>query len=166
VYALDPRAACFEGHWVVDIAEAIFEEVIKEVVKYGAKKVFRYTYYSLLKDSLGTIISGKRAPAPPEVRIEPTLPRSDWGNEPIFDEEAERQRRWDQLRGRATLATPNAFRPVGRSAETLRILTADGEEIGYVDRDAVGRMARDAVLYRQQQIAETLGDLRRQGRLN
>ena len=47
------------------------------------------------------------------------LPGLDRINEPVSDIEAERDHRWRQLRERTTIILPNAFKPIGRSAETL-----------------------------------------------
>jgi hypothetical protein len=155
VYALDPREACFEGHWLVEL---LLEEATKLGLGYAAKKAWRYTYNHLLKDSIGAILSGRQSSMPPELRSEPVLPGLDKINEPVFDVEAERDYRWRQLRERTTLALSNACRPVGRSARKLTIM-ADDILVAIVDEDRMRRLMADAQAYRSAQITSALKEL-------
>jgi hypothetical protein len=150
VYSLDPRQACFEGHWIVEVAEVLFKEALKSADGHAVRKAVAYTYDYLLKDSLGAILGGKSSSMPLEMRQEPVLPGLDTRNEPVFDVEFERDRNWRQLRERSILITPNAFRPVARSSERLTIIV-DDVVIGRVDEDKLRRLIREALTLQAEQ---------------
>jgi hypothetical protein len=90
------------------------------------------------------------------------LPGLDKINAPVFDEEGERRLQWEQLRRRATMALPNALKPVGRSAETL-VIRGNNVEIGRTDAGGLQRLTRD-IAYIQAQIAEALDNIKQSGR--
>lgn len=143
IYSKDPKVACYEGHWIVELGIATLRAAAGPAVG----KVVEYTYEHLLKDSLGPILSRRQSSMPLDVRMEPVLPGLDRINSPVFDVEAERQHRWGQLRERATIIMPNAFRPVGKDSRTgARTLVIRGEnlEVLAVDEADMRRLLEDA----------------------
>jgi hypothetical protein len=165
VYGIDARHACYEGVWGVDI---FAEEAAKEFAKHALRKAGRYLYETLLKDSLEPILRRRASSMPPEMRVEPVLPGLDRGNAPVFDVESEHDHRWGQLRERATIIMPHAFRPVGRSADTL-VITGDNLRITTIDRQTMLRLFAQADEYlerraaRQGQITDALQRLNLRG---
>ena len=166
VLSKDPKVACYEGHWIVQISEMLVEEAAKATARHFVKKAGKYLYENLLKDSLEPILQRRPSSPPPELRTEPVLPGLDRINTTVFNLDAEQDYRWKQLRERTTIILPNVIRPVGRSADSLiiigdnlRIATVDAETMTCVLRDANDAAERRA--FREAQISEAVSRLPR-----
>jgi len=114
----------FEDPWVVSFYLPLAAMMVGT---YAIRALDAFGPYAL--ECIRACLDDRLPYVPYEERMEPVLSRQDRGNAPVFDVEENRLNEQRRLKRAGTIALFDAARPVGRSANSLRIISEHGDSV-------------------------------------
>lgn len=137
----------------------IVEHFVQGISTVIGMKTGGMLFEEFLRESLARVLNKKRRPPSLLFQNQTPLTENDSNHRPIFDDEVEWQRRWDDLRDRSTSAAVGWMRPIGRSADTV-VLIAGGRSSAKLGRAELQYLQVSQAEIREMHISNAVRNLR------